>query len=143
MEVAGLLSSEQLNLIFLNVEELIESNRVFTGALKESIELALDDGDEDLCTVNIGKVFVGLQEDMLHAFKSYCTRQVRPRANNVIISDLKPHPLQASSSTLLANLEKEKELLKIFLRVSQMENVNLRRMNLSSFLMVKLTLEGK
>jgi len=37
---------------------------------------------------------------------------------------------------LLASLEKEKELLKIFLRVSQMENAVLRRMNLNSFLMV-------
>ena len=76
MEIAGLLSSEQLASIFLNVEELIESNRVFTESLKDSIEIALDDGDEDLCSVNIGKVFVGMQESMLHAFKSYCTRQV-------------------------------------------------------------------
>eukprot|EP00093_Oithona_nana_P004037 04037.XXX_125430_123521_1 [CDS] Oithona nana genome sequencing. len=54
---------------------------------------------------------------MLGAFKSYCTRQ-------------------GSSSALLATLEKERELLRIFLRVSQMENTILRRMNLSSFLMV-------
>ena len=37
---------------------------------------------------------------------------------------------------LLANLEREKELLRVFLTVSQMENKVLRRMNLSSFLMV-------
>ena len=37
---------------------------------------------------------------------------------------------------LLANLEREKELLRVFLKVSQMENKILRRMNLSSFLMV-------
>ena len=43
---------------------------------------------------------------------------------------------QASASALLSSLEKEKELLKIFLKVSQMENSTLRRMNLSSFLMV-------
>ena len=43
---------------------------------------------------------------------------------------------QGSSSALLATLEKERELLRIFLRVSQMENTILRRMNLSSFLMV-------
>ncbi|KAE8742557.1 hypothetical protein FOCC_FOCC011909 [Frankliniella occidentalis] len=40
---------------------------------------------------------------------------------------------------LLASLEKEKELLRIFLRVSQMENAVLRRMNLNSFLMVGIT----
>ena len=46
------------------------------------------------------------------------------------------HCFQGSSSALLATLEKERELLRIFLRVSQMENTILRRMNLSSFLMV-------
>lgn len=44
---------------------------------------------------------------------------------------------QAAASLLLASLEKEKELLRIFLRVSQMENAVLRRMNLNSFLMVR------
>jgi hypothetical protein len=44
--------------------------------------------------------------------------------------------MQGAASLLLANLEKEKELLRIFLRVSQMENAVLRRMNLNSFLMV-------
>lgn len=43
---------------------------------------------------------------------------------------------QGNAALLLANLEKEKELLRIFLRVSQMENAVLRRMNLNSFLMV-------
>jgi hypothetical protein len=37
---------------------------------------------------------------------------------------------------LLASVEREKELLRVFLKVSQMENKILRRMNLSSFLMV-------
>lgn len=64
-------------MIFLNVDELIKCNVVFTEALKDSIEIALDEGDEDLCSVNIGKVFNSLEEGMLRAFKSYCTRQVR------------------------------------------------------------------
>lgn len=54
---------------------------------------------------------------MLHAFETYCIRQ-------------------GPASLLLTHLEKEKELLRIFLRVSQMENTLLRRMNLSAFLMV-------
>merc|ERR1719431_1400518 len=54
---------------------------------------------------------------MLQAFEAYCTKQ-------------------AASSMLLANMEREKELLRVFLKVSQMENKILRRMNLSSFLMV-------
>ncbi|XP_029663245.1 uncharacterized protein LOC115235535 [Formica exsecta] len=113
---AGLLTSEQLTAIFLNVEELLEHNVVLAEKLKDSVELAQESGDEDLLTVDLGKIFLE-SERMLHAFESYCTRQ-------------------GSASLLLQNLEKEKELLRIFLRVSQMENTVLRRMNLNSFLMV-------
>ena len=70
-----------------------------------------------MLTVNIGRLFLDAKP-MLHAFESYCTRQ-------------------ASAAVLLSSLEKEKELLRIFLKVSQMENVVLRRMNLNSFLMVR------
>ena len=52
------------------------------------------------------------------------------------ISGMSFNLLQGSASTQLASMEKEKELLRIFLKVSQMENTILRRMNLSSFLMV-------
>ena len=62
--------------VFLNVEELIQVNAKFTEALKDAIEIALDQGDEDLCTVSIGKLFLEAAP-MLGAFKSYCTRQVR------------------------------------------------------------------
>ena len=75
MQVAGLLSQEQLSAVFLNVEELVEVNRQFTEALRDAIEIALDEGDEDLCTVKIGLLFKDA-EPMLGAFKSYCTRQV-------------------------------------------------------------------
>jgi hypothetical protein len=42
--------------------------------------------------------------------------------------------IQGAASALLVNLEKEKELLRIFLRVLQVEDAVLRRMNLNSFL---------
>ncbi|XP_014612257.1 PREDICTED: intracellular protein transport protein USO1 [Polistes canadensis] len=113
---AGLLTSEQLSAIFLNVEELLEDNLVLAEKLKDAVEFAQESGDEDLLTVDVGKIFLE-SERMLHAFENYCTRQ-------------------GSASLLLQNLEKEKELLRIFLRVSQMENTVLRRMNLNSFLMV-------
>ena len=71
---------------------------------------------QDFTTVNIGKIFMD-SSAMLHSFETYCLRQ-------------------AAASVLLNQLEKEKELLRIFLRVSQMENTLLRRMNLSAFLMV-------
>ncbi|KAK0091632.1 hypothetical protein PV326_002932 [Microctonus aethiopoides] len=114
---AGLLTQEQLSAIFLNVEELLEHNLVLAEKLKDAVELSQQvSGDEDLVTVDVGKLFLE-SERMLHAFESYCTRQ-------------------GGASLLLQNLEKEKELLRIFLKVSQMENAVLRRMNLNSFLMV-------
>ena len=75
MQVAGLLSPDLLSSIFLNVEELADVNMTFTEALKDAIEIALDEGDEDMCSVKIGKLFVEA-DPMLGAFKSYCTRQV-------------------------------------------------------------------
>lgn len=114
--VAGLLSRDQLKGIFLNVEELLEHNRVFSLQLRDALEIALDQGDEDLLTVNMARLFLHAAP-MLHAFETYCIRQ-------------------GTASLLLQQLEKEKELLRIFLKVSQMENTLLRRMNLHSFLMV-------
>ncbi|XP_075978521.1 rho guanine nucleotide exchange factor at 64C [Anticarsia gemmatalis] len=116
MLVAGLLTQEQLSAIFLNVEELIENNQVLSEKLRDGLEIAVDQGDEDLLTVNVGKILLECS-GMLTAFQSYCVKQ-------------------AGAALLLAGLEKEKELLRIFLRVSQMENAVLRRMNLNSFLMV-------
>uniref|UniRef100_A0A182I499 DH domain-containing protein n=1 Tax=Anopheles arabiensis TaxID=7173 RepID=A0A182I499_ANOAR len=116
MLVAGLLNQEQLSAIFLNVEELLENNQFLAERMRDALDIANEQGDDDLLTVSIGKIFLEAAP-MLHAFESYCVRQ-------------------GAASLLLANLEKEKELLRIFLRVSQMENAVLRRMNLNSFLMV-------
>lgn len=118
MLVAGLLNQDQLSAIFLNVEELLENNQFLAERMRDALDIATEQGDEDLLTVNVGKVFLEAAP-MLHAFESYCVRQ-------------------GGASLLLANLEKEKELLRIFLRVSQMENAVLRRMNLNSFLMVSM-----
>lgn len=118
MLVAGLLTQEQLSAIFLNAEELLENSQSLADRMRDAFDIALEQGDDDLLTVNIGRLMLDAAP-MLHAFESYCVRQ-------------------AAASLLLANMEKEKELLRIFLRVSQMENTVLRRMNLNSFLMVRL-----
>lgn len=120
MHVAGLLTQEQLSAIFLNTEDLLENNQTLAERMRDALDIALEQGDDDLLTVNIGRIFLDFTQ-MLHAFESYCVRQ-------------------AGASLLLANLEKEKELLRIFLKVSQMENAVLRRMNLNSFLMVSVVL---
>ncbi|CAG0912652.1 unnamed protein product [Notodromas monacha] len=116
MLVAGLLTAEQLAGVFLNLPELRDWNRRFTDRLRDALEIALEHGDEDLLTVNLGALFREAAP-MLHAFETYCLRQ-------------------GTASVLLNSLEKEKELLRIFLKVSQMENTLLRRMDLSSFLMI-------
>ena len=75
MLVAGLLSKEQLSKIFLNVEDLMEHNRQFSLQLKDAFEIALDQGDEDLLTVNVAKLFLQATP-MLHSFQTYCVGQV-------------------------------------------------------------------
>ncbi|XP_070694514.1 uncharacterized protein arhgef49 [Pempheris klunzingeri] len=118
MQSAGLLTAEQLTVVFGNVQELIDVNDRFTEHLQDSIDQAFDQGDEDLLTVYIGEIFLEFV-NMLPAFQSYCLQQ-------------------STSVNMLNTLEKEKELLRIFLDVSQNDNIALRRMNLRSFLMAPL-----
>ncbi|XP_037998460.1 uncharacterized protein LOC119703155 isoform X1 [Motacilla alba alba] len=118
MQAAGLLSQEQLQCIFSNIQELIDLNENFLEILQEEIDQAFDQGDDDLLTVCIGEIFLEFV-NMLPAFQTYCLQQ-------------------SSSVNMLNALEKEKELLRIFLNVSQNDNTALRRMNLRSFLMAPL-----
>ncbi|XP_051565226.1 uncharacterized protein si:dkey-91i10.2 isoform X2 [Myxocyprinus asiaticus] len=118
MQNAGLLTAEQLAVVFSNVQELIDVNDKFTEHLQDSIDQAFDQGDEDLQTVCIGEIFLEFV-NMLPAFQTYCLQQ-------------------STSVNMLNTLEKEKELLRIFLDVSQNDNMALRRMNLRSFLMAPL-----
>uniref|UniRef100_A0A8C3D189 DH domain-containing protein n=1 Tax=Cairina moschata TaxID=8855 RepID=A0A8C3D189_CAIMO len=118
MQAAGLLSQEQLLGIFSNIQELIDLNENFLEILQEEIDQAFDQGDDDLMTVCIGEIFLEFV-NMLPAFQTYCLQQ-------------------SSSVNMLNALEKEKELLRIFLDVSQNDNTALRRMNLRSFLMAPL-----
>ena len=75
MLVAGLLSSDMLANIFLNVDELIQVNNKFAEMLKYALDLAMEQGDEDLTMVNAGTIFME-SLGMLRAYESYCTRQV-------------------------------------------------------------------
>ncbi|XP_027879131.1 uncharacterized protein arhgef49 isoform X1 [Xiphophorus couchianus] len=118
MQSAGLLTAEQLAVVFGNVQELIDVNDRFTEHLQDSIDQAFDQGDDDLLTVYIGEIFLEFV-NMLPAFQTYCLQQ-------------------STSVNMLNTLEKEKELLRIFLDVSQNDNTALRRMNLRSFLMAPL-----
>ena len=76
MLVAGLLTSELLATIFLNVDELIQVNNKFAEMLKTALDVAIEQGEDDFTTVNIGAIFLD-SIGMLRAFESYCTRQVK------------------------------------------------------------------
>ncbi|XP_032801184.2 uncharacterized protein LOC116938149 isoform X1 [Petromyzon marinus] len=118
MQAAGLLTSEQLHTVFGNLAQLVEANGRFTTRLQQAIGRAHSQGDADYVSVHVGEIFLESLA-MLPAFRTYCLRQTEA--------------LQT-----LANLEREKELLRIFLDVSQKENPALRRMHLRSFLMAPL-----
>ncbi|XP_053568120.1 uncharacterized protein LOC128657738 [Bombina bombina] len=118
MQNAGLLTQEQLQVVFSNIQELIDLNEKFLEVLQEEIDQSFDQGDDDLMTVCIGEIFLEFV-NMLPAFQTYCLQQ-------------------SASVAMLNALEKEKELLRIFLDVSQNDNTVLRRMNLRSFLIAPL-----
>lgn len=116
--VAGLVPLRQLDAVFLNVSELSGQSQRFGQRLREAVEIALEQGDEDLLTVDVARLFLDKEtEEMMDAFRRYCVRS-------------------GEASLLLSSLEKERELLRIFLRASQLENPALRRMDLHAFLMV-------
>ncbi|XP_060567018.1 uncharacterized protein LOC132725851 [Ruditapes philippinarum] len=113
---AGLLSKEQLDAIFLNLDELLHVNKYFITKLKSAVHMATQNNDLELADVMIGSMFLE-SSTMFLTFENYCVNQ-------------------AQAPVLLEQLEKEKELLRIFLQVSQNDNHQLRRMHLKSFLMV-------
>ena len=76
MLVAGLLTSELLATIFLNVDELIQVNNKFAKMLKDAVNSTLEQGEEDFQSIRIGAIFLE-SIGMLRAFESYCTRQVK------------------------------------------------------------------
>jgi hypothetical protein len=46
MEIANLLTKDQLKSVFLNLEELIEVNSKFSEILADAIDIATEEGDE-------------------------------------------------------------------------------------------------
>ncbi|KAH7964768.1 hypothetical protein HPB49_001249 [Dermacentor silvarum] len=75
IETAGLLTKQQLEEIFLNLDELIEVNASFSEKLQDALDIASEQGDEEYTTVDIGKLFLGAT-GMLQAFQTYCVRQM-------------------------------------------------------------------
>lgn len=131
--------------MFLNVSELASQSQRFSQRLREAVEIALEQGDEDLLTVDVARLFLDKEtEEMMDAFRRYCVRSVSVTRSQLHLSvtsrffspRLFHNETKGEASLLLSSLEKERELLRIFLRASQLENPALRRMDLHAFLMV-------
>ncbi|GFN89590.1 rho guanine nucleotide exchange factor 1 [Plakobranchus ocellatus] len=116
MRSTSLLTIDQLDAIFVNLEELIHAHKQFMSKLTTALIGAVRAEDEDLTTAAIGNVFLQ-SSTMFVAFENYCVSQDQ-------------------ASSLLDQLIKERELFRVFLQVAQNENPKLRRMHLKSFLMV-------
>jgi hypothetical protein len=63
--------------VFLNVSELSGQSQRFGQRLREAVEIALEQGDEDLLTVDVARLFLDKEtEEMMDAFRRYCVRSV-------------------------------------------------------------------
>lgn len=64
--------------VFLNVSELSGASTRFAQRLRDAVELALEQGDDDLLSVDVAKIFLRDKdtEDMMDAFRRYCVRSV-------------------------------------------------------------------
>ena len=77
----------QLSAIFLNAEELQAHATALAERLRDSLEMAVEQGDDDLLSVVIGRLFLAATP-MLRAFEHYCTRQVgSPRRSALVERD--------------------------------------------------------
>ncbi|XP_028820195.1 myosin-M heavy chain-like isoform X2 [Denticeps clupeoides] len=74
MKTTGQLTNKELAVVFSNVQELIGFNEMFTKRLQESIDQAINQGDENLLTVRIGELFLEFA-NMLLAFQTYFLQQ--------------------------------------------------------------------
>jgi hypothetical protein len=72
---SGLLRRRHLDGVFLNLEQLMDENDAFLQKLQGAKKAALEAGDTDLLSVNIGQLFLEATT-MFPAFHGYCTRQV-------------------------------------------------------------------
>ena len=72
---SGLLRRRHLDGVFLNLEQLMDENDAFLQKLQGAKKAALEAGDTDLLSVNIGQLFLEATT-MFPAFHGYCTGQV-------------------------------------------------------------------
>lgn len=59
------------------MSELSNQSQKFGQRLREAVEIALEQGDEDLLTVDVARLFLDKDtEEMMDAFRRYCVRSV-------------------------------------------------------------------
>jgi hypothetical protein len=72
---SGLLKRQHVDRIFINIEDLLIKSTALLEKLKAAKSAALQQGDTDLLSVDIGRVFMEVAA-ILPAFKAYCLQQV-------------------------------------------------------------------
>ncbi|CAB3992237.1 Myosin-M heavy chain [Paramuricea clavata] len=115
MQTGGIVSPDNLAKIFLNIQELLDVSTKFCQKIQNSMEECMNKNDEELCHMNVGKVFIENVE-FLQAYELYCSRQ--PEA-----------------MSLLESLQKKNDVLRVFLNITCHENPKCRKMDINSFLM--------
>ncbi|XP_046859650.1 uncharacterized protein LOC124453015 isoform X2 [Xenia sp. Carnegie-2017] len=98
MQTGGIVSQENAAKIFLNIQELLSVSSKLCEKLEKNIKECREKDDEDLCDVNVGKIFIENME-LLQAYEFYCSRQ-------------------AKAMDILELLQKKNDVLRVFLNIS-------------------------
>lgn len=134
---SGLLNQSQLATIFINLPQLVAISAHFRRKLASAVDAARARQDlvrpsqlglrsrsfmagchlQDLASVDVGQLFLDSSSSLLVAFATYCAAH-------------------GEALQLLEQLESERELLRVFLDVSQADNKRLRRMHIKTFLVL-------
>ncbi|CAD5120071.1 DgyrCDS8652 [Dimorphilus gyrociliatus] len=114
LKKSRLLTDEQINLIFNNLNQIIDINEKLTKKIEFAVTQGLDEGDENLKDVCIGSIF-SKNSALFLAYDAYCNGA-------------------SQSAILLEQLQNQKVLLKVFLAALQDENESTRRMYLKDYL---------
>lgn len=113
---SGLLSEDEISVVFGNILRLISVSEKFADQLVEHLKCLRSSGDEYYSEAAIGQLICDSSAKFL-AFETYCLNYT-------------------TAATTIEQLRKDNELFNLFLDASQNDNAALRRMDLKTFLML-------
>ncbi|XP_067936624.1 myosin-M heavy chain-like [Watersipora subatra] len=112
----GLISSNDIAMVFGNIPQLIAVSQKFSSHLSQHLHHLESEGDDNYNNARIGQLICD-SSAMFLAFEAYCLNY-------------------SNAVTTVDQLRKENQLLNLFLQASQNDNSALRRMDLKTFLML-------